>query len=51
MRPKVSRGQHIRWILMDRKPASYLGHVVRIVENLWINSILDFQRATHSSHV
>ncbi len=32
MRPKVSRGQHIRWPLTDRKPASHLGHVARIVK-------------------
>jgi hypothetical protein len=32
MPPKVSRGQRIRWTLMDREPASHRGHVVRIAE-------------------
>jgi hypothetical protein len=41
----------IRWTFMDRKPASHLGHVVWIVEKLWINATFDFQRAIHSSHI
>jgi hypothetical protein len=36
---------------MGYKPASHLSHVVRMVENLWMNPTAYFQPAAHSSHV